>query len=60
MQALGVLAALEDHPVIGPLTLEHGAGIVQPMRQNVDLALAPRDELAIHPDPAVAVVIGHK
>ena len=57
-QALGMLAELENLAVVGPLALEHGAGVMQGVGQDVDLGFAPGHELAVEPDEAVAVVIG--
>ena len=56
-QALGVRPALEDLAAVGPLALEDRAGIVQRVRQHVDLGLAPRHEGAVHPDHPVPVVV---
>src|SRR6185312_2748569 len=58
-QALGVLARLEDFAAIGALALEHCAGIVQSVRQHVDLGVLPGFELAVEPDPAIALVHGN-
>src|SRR5690606_8141588 len=46
-------------PAIGALTLEHRAGIMQPMRQHVNLRVFPGFEFAIKPDPAIALVHRH-
>src|SRR5688572_19947918 len=58
-----MFAELEDHAAIGALPLEHGGSIVHGMGQNMDIGLAPRDELAVDPDPPVTVVeaarVGH-
>ncbi len=56
VQALGMLGQLEDLSAIGALALEHGAGIVQPVGQYVNLRLRPFDEFAIHPDVTVKLV----
>jgi hypothetical protein len=55
-QAIGVVAQPEDVAGIGPFAFEHRAGIVQPMRQYVQLCVAPGDQCAIPPDPPVPVV----
>jgi hypothetical protein len=48
-----------DAAVIDALPFEHAGGIVQPMGQHVGLRVAPRHELAVEPDEAVAVVEGN-
>ena len=58
VQALAVLVELEDLAAVGPLPLEHRAGVVQPVAQHVQVGLAPGHQLAVEPDEAVAVVIG--
>ena len=55
-QALGMLGRLEDLAAIGALALEDGAGVMQRVGQNMRLGVAPGDELAVVPDPAVAIV----
>ncbi len=45
--------------VVGAHALEGAAAVVQRVRQDVDLGVAPVDELAVHPDLAVAVVHRH-
>src|SRR6185369_12839871 len=53
-----VLRQLEDLAAVGPLPLEHGAGVVQPVAQHMQVGLTPGHELAVEPDESVAVVIG--
>ena len=55
-----MLGELEDFAAVGALALEHGAAVVQGVGQDVDVGLAPRTKLAVHPDEAVAVVIGNE
>jgi hypothetical protein len=55
-QPLGVRAQLEDVAAIGPLAFEHAAGIVQPMRQDVQLRFPPGHKRPIVPDHAVTVI----
>jgi hypothetical protein len=58
-----VLVELEDLAVVGSLALEHAACIVHRVGQDMDVGLAPRDQLAIEPDPPVAIIesalLGH-
>ncbi|OIQ70299.1 hypothetical protein GALL_480910 [mine drainage metagenome] len=60
-QAFGVLAQAEDGRalvgLVGAHALESAAAVVQGVGQHVNLGVAPFDELAVHPDFAVAV--GH-
>ena len=62
-QALGVLAQAEDRRavdrVVGAHAFEGAAAVVQRVGQDVDLGVAPVDELAVHPDLAVAIVHAH-
>ena len=58
VEALAVLGQLEDLAAVGPLPLEHRAGVVQPMAQHVQVGLAPGHELAVEPDEPIAVVVG--
>src|SRR4051812_10970578 len=51
-----MLVKLEDFAVVGALALEHRRRIMQSVCQDVEPGLAPRHQLAIEPDPAVAVV----
>jgi hypothetical protein len=53
-----MLAQLEDFAAIDALALEHRAGIVQPVRQHVNLGFAPGDHFAIEPDEAVTLIEG--
>jgi hypothetical protein len=57
VQALAVLAELEDLAVIGAHALEHGGGVMQPMAQHVEARIAPRNEFAVEPDKAVTLVV---
>jgi hypothetical protein len=52
-QALGMLGRFEDLAAVGALALEDGAGVVKRVGQNMRLGVAPEDELAVAPDPAV-------
>ena len=58
VQTLAVLVTLEDDAAISALAFEHRRGVVEGMRQHMNLGFAMRDEFAIHPDPAVAIVEG--
>ena len=59
LQALGVFGALENLAAIGALALEHGARIMQAMRQYADLAIGGRNEFAVEPDQIRTLVEGH-
>src|SRR6185312_7607586 len=56
VQTLTMLVAFEHDAAISALAFEHRRGIVERMRQHMNLGLAMRDEFAVHPDPAVAIV----
>src|SRR5690606_16195830 len=56
VQALGMLAQFEDLAAISPFPLEYGAGIMQAMRENMNLGVRPSNERTIHPDMAVKLV----
>jgi len=56
-QPLGMRAAFEHAAAIAALALEDRAGVVQRVAEDVHIGVAPVDELAVHPDLAVAVVI---
>ena len=56
MQPLGVFGQLEDLAAIGPLTFENGAGIMQPVGQDMNFCIFPRHELAVKPDFAFELV----
>ena len=62
-QALGVLGEAEDRGaadgVVGTNALEDGEAVVQRVGEDVGGRLAPRNELAVLPDEAVAVSHGH-
>jgi hypothetical protein len=58
-----VLGELENLAVIGAHPLEHATAIMQAMGQHMHLGVLPRDELPIHPDGAVALIVrggGHE
>jgi len=61
-QAAGVLLQAEDRrPLIGLVgahALEHAHAVMQGMRQDMGLRLAPGHEFSVHPDHAVT--IGHR
>ena len=57
-QPLGMLGDLEDLAAIGALALEHGAGIVQTVGENMQSGVGPGHELAVVPDDAFALVKG--
>jgi hypothetical protein len=57
-QALVVLGHLEDLALIGPLAFEDGGGVMHRMGEDMDLGVAPIDELTVEPDDAVAIVEG--
>jgi len=57
-QAPGMLTRLEDRAAVGALAFEHSACVMERVRQDVDLRLAPGDHFAVQPDPSVAVVKG--
>jgi hypothetical protein len=48
-----MLSRFEDLAGVGALALEDGAGVVKRVGQNMRLGVAPEDELAVAPDPAV-------
>jgi site-specific DNA recombinase len=56
-EPLAVLGQLEDLAAISALTFEHGRGVMEGVGEDMDLGFAPGDELAVEPDPTVAVVI---
>src|SRR6185437_3273373 len=57
-QPLAVFAQLEYAPAIDALALEHRAGVMERMGQNMHLGIAPRHELAVEPYRPVAIVEG--
>ena len=59
LEALGVFEAFENLAAIGAFALEHGARIMQAMRQYADLAIGGRNELAVEPDQVRTLVEGH-
>jgi hypothetical protein len=58
VQPLAVLGELEDLAVIDTLALEHAASVMQRMGQEMHPRVPPLDELAVHPDVAVALIVG--
>src|ERR1700735_737728 len=46
----------EDAPAVSALAFENGARIVQRVRQNMNLGVAPVDQMPIQPDPAITFV----
>src|SRR5215510_10034700 len=55
-QALGVLIQLVDAPGIHALAFENAGREMQAVRQHMNLALAPRNDLAVEPERAVALI----
>ena len=55
-QPLGMLGRLEDLAAVGALAFEDGAGVVERVGENMRFGVAPRHELPVVPDPAVAIV----
>ena len=43
-------------PAIGALAFENSARVVKRVGQNMHLGVAPMDQMAIHPDPAITIV----
>jgi hypothetical protein len=56
VQALVMLGQLENSATISALSFEHGARIMQAVRENVNLCIFPRQKFAVHPDPSVQLV----
>jgi hypothetical protein len=56
MQALAVLMRLEDLAFISAFAFEDTGGIMEAMRQDVNLGVAPGHHLAVKPYKAVAIV----
>ena len=54
----GMVRQLENLAAISALPLEHGACVVQAMRQHVQVGLTPRHQLAVEPDEPIAIVVG--
>jgi len=48
---------VEHLAAVHPLALEHGRGVVEAVGQYVHLRFPPGNELAVEPDPAIAVVV---
>ena len=59
-EALRVLGQLEDFAIVGTFPLEHGAGIVQAVAEDMKACFPPGDQLAVEPDEAVAITIRHE
>jgi hypothetical protein len=59
-QALGMLGQLEDLAPVHAFALEHRRGVVEAVGQYVHLRLAPGYELAVQPDPTIAIVEGNE
>ena len=57
LQPFRMLCALEDLPAIGALALEHGAAVVQPVREHMQRGLTPWHKLAVVPDHPLKAVI---
>jgi hypothetical protein len=55
-EALVVVLQSEDLAVVHALAFEDAARIMEPVGQHVEFCVAPRDEAAIVPDEAVAIV----
>ena len=55
-----MLGQFENLAVVGPFALEHRAGVVQGVGQDMDVGLPPRHQRAIKPDKAIAIVIGSR
>ena len=58
LQALGVLARLEDLAAIGALALEHAARVMQAVAEHVQIGVLPGHQLAVVPDDPFEPVIG--
>ena len=56
-QPLRVRPRTEDMPAVDPLALEDGTGVMQPVGQDVQPRLAPRNQSAIQPNRTVTVVV---
>src|SRR4029078_11439626 len=57
-QPFGMRGALEDLAAIGAFAFEDAARIVKPVREDVEVRLVPRNELAVIPDDPFEAVIG--
>ena len=51
-----VVVQAEDLAVVDALAFEHATRIMQPVGQHMQFGVAPRDEAAVIPDEAVAIV----
>ena len=51
--------ALEDLAAIGAFAFEHGACVMQAVREHVNFALSGRNELAVEPDKIGTLVEWH-
>src|SRR3546814_9478701 len=54
-EPLGVLVQLEGLSVVNPRPLEYTARVMQAVRQDVNLGLAPRHHPAVLPDQAITI-----
>src|SRR5581483_11589548 len=57
-QSSTMIGEPENRAIIGALPLEHRGGVVHRVGQDVHLRVAPRNQPAIEPDEAVAIVVG--
>ena len=57
-QPFGMFRQLENGTVVNALTFEYTTCIVQAVGQHMDLGIAPRNQFAIEPDLAVAIIEG--
>ena len=46
----------EDAAAVGALAFENSARVVKRVGQNMHLSVAPVDQMAVHPDPAITIV----
>jgi hypothetical protein len=53
-----MVRGFEDMPAVSALPFENCARVMQRMGENMDVGFTPRDDVAIHPDPAITVVKG--
>src|SRR5688572_9129173 len=53
-----MLRQLEDFAPVGAQALEYRTAVMESVRQDVDIPLAPGNHLAIEPDKAVTIVKG--
>ena len=60
LEAFGMLRQLEDFAAVHTLAFEDRSAVMKRVGQDVSLGFAPRDEVAVHPDPAVAIIEGNE